>query len=264
MISMTFKLINLIWTDWDFFTSFIGILVILLGEFQIYSFLLILSLFYYTFTIFSMLAISATAILLIKLKQLSTVLYFPLRKGKKGRNSPSACLCYFTKHHTTTMKLIFIANKVYGKAILIFLVANWPCNIIFVVHLIAGNTTLTGYIIFITLLFQQTICMFGNHYLATMFCRTIHQPSKRLLRLDVLVKSLNTRDHLKLCHYTQMLHTRNQYGITYGNILGIITVNKFFRVGQQSQRSLSKLFNSFQITLVYFRFLLFSWRLFFF
>ena len=229
---MSFKLILIVCKDWNYFCSCPGVFMLFVGIFQLITFFMIVLMVYYTLTISSMFIMSISAILLIKLKQLSILLYFPYRKGCKKRYSPSLCLRYFFKHYTITIRHVFAANNFYGKAILLFIIASWPCNIIDVVYVTVGGIPLQSSSFLCVILFQQTLCLFGNHYLATMFCRTIHQPSKRLLRLDVLVKSLNTRDHLKLCHYTQMLHTDNQYGITYGNVLGLITVKKFFQVSQ--------------------------------
>ena len=206
-----------------------------MGEFQAVTFTVLLLVYLYLYTIFSMLAISASAILLIKLKQLSTVLYFPYQRSKKFHHSTNSCVRYFIKHYTSTMGYIFKANPFYGKALLIFIAANWPCNLVILVNFFNQNISFANSLFFGGIILQQSFCLFGNHYLATMFCRTIHQPSKRLLKLDVLIKSLKTRDHIKLSHYTQMLHTNNQYGVTYGSLLGLITVNKFFKVSQKKQ-----------------------------
>lgn len=178
----------------------------------------------------SLLIVSTAAVLLIKLKQLAAGLYFECQNGQVPKFDTSRRLRCFTKDYTITMSQIFIANRIFGKIILFVLVANWPINIIFLINTAFGDVSTEIRFFLAMVVFQQFIYLFGNHYLATMFCRTIHHPSKRLLKLDVLIKSLNTRDHLKLCHYTQMLHTNNQYGITYGNIMGLITVSKFLKV----------------------------------
>ena len=197
--------------------------------------------FCHMLSLFSVLGISASAILLIKLKQLSTVLYFPYKKDNKGRYTPSTCLRYFTKHYTTTMAYVFKGNRIYGKAILLFIASNLPFNMFLLAYILNSQMSHAVRLYIGVFVIEEYCCMFGNHYIATMFCRTIHQPSKRLLKLDVLVKSFNTRDHLKLCHYIQMLHTNNQYGITYGSVLGLITVNKFLKVKSTSKNSLNKI-----------------------
>lgn len=117
---MTIRLILIVWTDWDYFCSFTGLLMIFVAEFQIITFIMITLIVSYIFTILSMMAISATGILLIKLRQLSTLLYFPYRKGKKQRNTPITCIRFFTEHYTITMGYVFIANKTYGRALFFF------------------------------------------------------------------------------------------------------------------------------------------------
>ena len=219
----------MVWNEFVYFYSLKGFFLILLGQNCIIQFILFLSIINHLFTIFSMLAITATMILLIKLKQLSTLLD---RKNFDTRNKIFEIqnIQNFIQNYSTTMGRIFIGNQVYGRAIWLYIVSILPVNVIMLVTVLKENIPLKYVLPVIVVLLEQSVCLFGNHYMATMFCRTIHQPSKRLLRLDVLVKSLNTRDHLKLCHYTQMLHTRNQYGITYGSVLGVVTVNKFLKV----------------------------------
>lgn len=221
---------QMVFEQWDYFNSITGILVIAVAEANMLSFAAMLATVCHSLSIFSMLGVSSAIIMFIQLKQLSTLLYFPPRASGAGRNSPVRCINSFMEKNTITMGYIFEANKIFGKAFLVFILSTGPASIVLYVFLFNGHATRQLAFFVAAMCIQEAACLYGNHLVAAKFCHNIHRPAKRLLQLNTLVQFRNIRDRIKLSLYTMMLHTKNQYGITYGNAMGLITTAAFFKV----------------------------------
>lgn len=230
LVVMTVELLRRVWHEWRFFLTPVGLFSILSLQLNVFSFVLFGLTISHTITLYSMLGLSATGILFIQIKQLSTLLYFPQNPATKRPHPAALCIGHFIKHYTITMGHVFVMNQTYGKSLFTYMACHWPISMIILVFAYLGKLHQTLFLI--AILTQMLSCFYGNHFLAAFYSRNLHQPARRLMSLNVRTKLKSIRNRLKLSLYSMMLHTTNPYGIAYGNAFGLITFRAFFKVGR--------------------------------
>lgn len=225
-IQSQFNWFRLAWNNWDYFQTVAGFTTFLFGQLNIVNWILNIYTLSYLISIFMTLGVSTTIIMCIQLRQLSSILYFPRKPNSTSRHSAPNCIRYFRRRLTTTLITIFKANRIFGRALLLFNLVNFPT--ITLVLLSICNSNFKSILLVGTV--NGLVCLYGNHFLAARFCENIHRPAKRLLHLNASVQFRIFREKLRLSLYTMMLHTTNRYGITFGRGFGLITASTFLRV----------------------------------
>lgn len=204
------------------------ILKIIFFEFNLLSYIIFITALAHVCSLMNMLGLAITVCIFIKLKQLNTVLYFPLNKRRTKHNSAIVCVMYFIKHHTEVFRLVSIGNPIYGKALVSVILTNLLLNSVLCTHMITRNINIQSRLLITTTIIDQLFCIVGNHYLAAKYQFNLHYPAKRLMFLQTRIHFKSIRQHWKFASYAQLIHTKNRYGIGYG-IYQLITMKTFFK-----------------------------------
>ena len=145
----------------------------------------------------------------------------------------------FTRQDIKTFENIFLFDKTRGTLYFIFLLLNFPANAYLVMSLILNQTIAINSFIYAMDLVVQQISSIGIFHLQfAFFTRLIHKSAKHLIKLSIKNqhKVGNFKSKLKLSLTIARLHTRRQYGITYGSFIGsLITLNTFVKVSKYFQ-----------------------------
>ena len=72
-------------------------------------------------------------------------------------------------------------------------------------------------------------CFWAASGLCALYIRRIHRSAPRLIYFDVRFRLRSPQAQLKLAHYVQRFHTKNQYGISYGPF-GLVSLSGFVTV----------------------------------
>ncbi|KAH9408396.1 hypothetical protein TYRP_012069, partial [Tyrophagus putrescentiae] len=160
-------------------------------------------------------------VLLIKLKQLhhylklngDTLTSFQFTKFKASQLS---VFPYFTEY-----------NTVYGRLLVVFVIANTPTNIFFVCTLIFNNgqTTVIGALYMFVYSIVQVLCIFAVQYYFVQFSRNFHAPSYLLNRLQIrrMHRMGNLRMRFQMANFVNAFLSVHLYGITYDRF-GLVTM----------------------------------------
>src|SRR5699024_490504 len=159
----------------------------------------------------------------IKLAQIQCLLVRPSRKYI------NYYLVKFTRENTRMISIILLANRVYGKFFIYFLLVNCPLNFFFVSTLIHGSISGFTSLFIGFYAFSQLWCIFVIHLLIANFNRKIHAPSRLFIRLNMYNKLVNRKYRIKLDNYIHAFHTGKRYGFTYYT-MGRISVFSFVKV----------------------------------
>ena len=111
-----------------------------------------------------------------------------------------------------------------------YILIYMPISIFCFTEVILGRFGLMASFISINVLVFNYMVMFGFHSLAAMYSARIHKCRYWLLSWSTRAqfdRRLGTK--LKLAHYICAFHTKNRYGISYGE-LGLISFDSFTKV----------------------------------
>ena len=168
-------------------------------------------------------------VLLIKLKQLhhylklngDTLTSFQFTKFKASQLS---VFPYFTEY-----------NTVYGRLLVVFVIANTPTNIFFVCTLIFNNgqTTVIGALYMFVYSIVQVLCIFAVQYYFVQFSRNFHAPSYLLNRLQIrrMHRMGNLRMRFQMANFVNAFLSVHLYGITYDRF-GLVTMKALVLVSR--------------------------------
>ena len=131
---------------------------------------------------------------------------------------------YLTHYHQILSR-IFQSNKVYGMALVVYLLINCPINAYLLMTTLIGHIPRIQLLAITPFFLQQTICIFIFHFIATIYTKKLHRPVKNIIH--IYIHCLNPNEilmfRLRLSHYIETFHTKKRYGVTYGNY-GLVTL----------------------------------------
>nr|XP_027196081.1 uncharacterized protein LOC113790592 [Dermatophagoides pteronyssinus] len=130
-------------------------------------------------------------------------------------------LSRFQTCHTKNLKR-FGLGSIYSRALLIFLAINIPFNCYQLIFLTYRTDNWKIRYFCGSIWFQQVICIFGIHLMFAMCNDSFQKSSKRFISLLAInhrkFHQIDFGRQLKITNYGESFHTKNKYGLTYGNV----------------------------------------------
>ena len=158
---------------------------------------------------------------------------------------------YFDLHrffafHAHNLSVVLVFNRLYSKLLLAYIVSNVPLSALIISRLIRAPAVTIHSLFLGTILLGQFAALFGNHLMAALYPKRIHQAREPLTRLSFRlqsgrsfgedrnsaqnsVESFHLGTRLKLANYIAKLSTDNQYGISFLQS-SLVTLATFFKV----------------------------------
>lgn len=132
----------------------------------------------------------------------------------------------------------FGLGVIYSKALLIFLAINIPFNCYQLIFLsFRTNNWIIRYF-YGSIWFQQVICIFGIHLMFAICNGSFQRPSKQFISLLAInnqkLYEIDLARQIKINNFGQTFHTKNKYGLTYGNV-ELVSMMKFVTVNNTIQ-----------------------------
>lgn len=137
----------------------------------------------------------------------------------------------FLTHFHQTLKHLFQCNKVYGSALVAFLIVNCPINAYLSMSALTGKIPHIHLLLVGPFLLQQVICLFAFHFVVAFYSKRLHQPVKNVIHayIHYLKQKKILLFRFRLAHYIEAFHNKNRYGMTYGNY-GLVTFGGITKV----------------------------------
>ena len=158
---------------------------------------------------------------------------FQLKKRSKRNDFIfiTNCLLKFQNLCTKNLKYIHLANHIYGRLFLLFMISQIPFNCYLAIFLTKGEHKWIFSYFYATLYIQQIACIFGVHYQLVQHNRRFNYSATRFIHIMARTRfyRVNLCRKLKLTNFAQAFHTINRYGFSYGKI-ELITMNEFIKV----------------------------------
>ncbi len=159
------------------------------------------------------------------------------------------CSGYFDLHrffafHAHNLGVVLVFNRLYSKLLLAYIVSNVPLSALIISRLIRAPAVTIHSLFLGTILLGQFAALFGNHLMAALYPKRIHQAREPLTRLSFRLQnversgedrnsssenSFHLGTRLKLANYIAKLSTDNQYGISFLQS-SLVTLATFFKV----------------------------------
>lgn len=139
----------------------------------------------------------------------------------------------FTRLSTRILLHVLYNNPIYGQILASFIVVNCPINAYLMMSMFMGKIVGLQLYLAIPFVCYQLIIILLLHYLATKFTHHLHATSPNVLHIYIhnWHKSQTIRFRMKIANYIDAFHTKNRYGLTYGKIGGLVTLNGLIKVG---------------------------------
>lgn len=142
----------------------------------------------------------------------------------------------WTKMHSVevdlgaTLQIVFAADALFGKLVLVFLLVNIPCSALLLMILLThfGHIQRIVLVGMLVLISEEYLATFVYHLAGARFSTAFHRCGPLLLRLSAHqhFKVGNFRARLRQSLLISRLHTQRQYGFTYAQ-LALITMVTF-------------------------------------
>lgn len=202
----------------------------LINIFLVHMNMLLVDLFTYIVIIMAVLSTTITIILFMQLGQLNQ--FLSTRSIRLRARSSIQRMRIFRSKFLIVLRDLFHCNQVFGRALLVYILINCPINAYVSMTLLTGkHITFWQMVLLFPFLLQQFTCIFGMHFVAAKYADRVHQPCKRVIHIYLhnLRCRYPTRFRLKLSHYIEAFHTKQRYGLTYGNY-GLVTLKALLKV----------------------------------
>lgn len=139
-------------------------------------------------------------------------------------------LRFYFRQANRSVHFLADINAVYGRALYATLLVGVPANAVLIQVLAIYQLDLPIRLILTLAGSFAVIFIFGVHLKAAVVIKKIHQPAKRLIKLDIFWGADHRRSKLKiklkLQRYIEQFHTVKKFTVTYGSY-GSITVQSF-------------------------------------
>lgn len=148
---------------------------------------------------------------------------------EKKSNRSNFLIPHLLNHFTQILLSVFSVNKIFGSQLALVVALSTPVNTLVIMMLIFGRVPIGNLFSTLGMILVQLLYLFGVHCLAVYYPIKIHSFCKILFTANVKLDwRLSFKVKLKLLHKIIMLQSR--YGVTYGYIGSLITVQTFTKV----------------------------------
>lgn len=151
------------------------------------------------------------------------------------RTFTSTRLLTFLQLNADSLYILDDVNRIYGHALLVYLLIGLPSNAILVMLLLFQPLTVPTATILATVALLQSLILFGIHLSAALIIGLLHKPVKKLSQVSIhspMIKE-HLYLHLKLASYLEQFTPNNAYlsksTVKYGTF-GSITYSSFGKV----------------------------------
>ncbi|KAH9394158.1 hypothetical protein TYRP_021292 [Tyrophagus putrescentiae] len=228
-----------------------GLFLMFLMQFNALTLYIWIYTFIYIAEMAATLSVVVTEIVFIRFRQASRLISpqgrisfkSPCLKVQKHNSSGYFDLHRFFAFHAHNLSVVLVFNRLYSKLLLAYIVSNVPLSALIISRLIRAPAVTLHNLFLGTILLGQFAALFGNHLMAALYPKRIHQAREPLTRLSFRLQSersgedrnsssensfhLGTR--LKLANYIAKLSTDNQYGISFLQS-SLVTLATFFKL----------------------------------
>lgn len=169
----------------------------------------------------------------IKLKQveeyvketISAISTSSTRKSSLSPVSISSFLNRFLTQNDISLRWLSDVNRIYGVAILGYMLINMPLNAILMMMLLMGKLKRSLIMVVVILAATQMLIIFVINLFCAILSRQLHRPAKCILRLSIRESEGRlrwlSRVRLKMAFYIERFHTKNEFTVTFGKVAKI-------------------------------------------